>query len=176
MGTIRKKGLAVCMIALMAVLGMTVSAERQSETGNEENIETVSGGDVAGEQVAPDAPSDIVEEQVMPDAPGDIVEEQVMPYTVGDIASQVDGGITWTIDANGKLTVHGTGDLSGDHSNSNFAWRPYSSQITSAEIDVTGMTDASYLFAECRNMTSVTISGFSSGSVSNLIMALEKEP
>lgn len=134
MGAIRKKGLAVCMMVLLALLGTRVSAERQQETS--------SGGDAAG--------------------------EQVMPYAAGDIASGTDGNITWVIDASGKLTVNGTGDLSGNHADGNFAWKPYCEQITSAEINVTGMTDASFLFYGCENMTSVNMGGFSTSNVTDM--------
>lgn len=134
MGAIRKKGLAVCMMVLLALLGTRVSAERQQETS--------SGGDAAG--------------------------EQVMPYAAGDIASGTDGNITWVIDASGKLTVNGTGDLSGNHADGNFAWKPYREQITLAEINVTGMTDASFLFYGCENMTSVNMGGFSTSNVTDM--------
>lgn len=137
MGTIRKKGLAVCMIALLAILGMTVSAERPQEAGNAETIGSLSGGDAAG--------------------------EQIMPYAAGDIASGTDGSLNWVIDAAGKLTVTGSGDRTGP----NFAWSAYSSQITSAEINVTNMTNASYFFSGCENMTSVDLSGFTTGNLTD---------
>lgn len=137
MGTIRKKGLAVCMIALLAILGMTVSAERPQEAGNAETIGSLSGGDAAG--------------------------EQIMPYAAGDIASGTDGSLNWVIAAAGKLTVTGSGDRTGP----NFAWSAYSSQITSAEINVTNMTNASYFFSGCENMTSVDLSGFTTGNLTD---------
>lgn len=72
------------MIALLAILGMTVSAERSQETGNAETIGSLSGGDAAG--------------------------EQIMPYADGVIASDTDNNdnIDWKIDASGRLTVTGT--------------------------------------------------------------------
>ena len=144
MGTIRKNVLAVCMAVLLAILGMTVSAARQSEAGNEENMETLSGGDAAG--------------------------EQVMPYVAGDIASDTDSSdnIDWVIDVSGRLTVTGTGDLAGNHSSATFAWKPYSSQITSAVVNVTGMTDASYLFSGCENMVSLDVRGLDTSNVTDM--------
>lgn len=125
------------MIALLAILGMTVSAERPQEAGNAETIGSLSGGDAAG--------------------------EQIMPYAAGDIASGTDGSLNWVIDAAGKLTVTGSGDRTGP----NFAWSAYSSQITSAEINVTNMTNASYFFSGCENMTSVDLSGFTTGNLTD---------
>lgn len=74
------------------------------------------------------------------------------------------GQITWVIDANGKLTVEGTGDYAASG-----YWRaPWYSKadaIISAEIKVTGMTDASYMFSGCNNLCSVDVSGFDTGQV-----------
>ena len=144
MGTIRKKGLAVCMMALLAILGMTVSAERPQETGNAETIGSLSGGDAAG--------------------------EQIMPYADGVIASDTDNNdnIDWKIDASGRLTVTGTGNLAGDLSSGTYAWKSWSSQITSAVVNVSGMTNASYLFSGCSSMTSIDISGLDTSLVTNM--------
>lgn len=99
---------------------------------------------------------------------GDAVSEQMMPLAAGDIASGTDGNINWVIDAAGKLSVTGTGDLSQRLSDTSFAWGPYCGQITSAEVSVTGMTDASFLFYGCGNMVSVDLSGFSTGNVTDM--------
>lgn len=95
---------------------------------------------------------------------GDAVSEQAMPYAAGDIASGTDGALNWVIDSSGKLTVTGT----GDRTSSSSAWSPYSSEIKSAEINVTGMTDASYFFSGCENMTSVDLSGFATDNLTDI--------
>lgn len=95
---------------------------------------------------------------------GDAVSEQAMPYAAGDIASGTDGALSWVIDSSGKLTVTGT----GERTSSSSAWSPYSSEIKSAEINVTGMTDASYFFSGCENMTSVDLSGFVTDTLTDI--------
>jgi len=88
----------------------------------------------------------------------------------GNIASGVVdeeyGHITWVIDKDGKLTVEGTGDFA-EPSRSGWDRAPWrnSSFIKSAEINVTGMTDASGMFEQCINMTNVDLSGFDTSKV-----------
>lgn len=170
MRTIKRRGLAVCMAALLVTHGLTaVAAELpRTEAGDlVENVAAVSGSDVGTDGEMTGETEDTGEGN-----PADVVEsvsgDQIMLLAADDIASGTDGNITWVIDAGGKLTVNGTGDLSGDHAGGDFAWVPYCEQITSAELHVTGMTDASRLFSDCRNMTSIDLSGFDTGSVINM--------
>lgn len=144
MGMIRKKALAVCAMALLAILGMTVSAERPLGTESAEAIGSLSGGNAAGEQIT--------------------------PFADGVIASDTDSSdsIYWVIDSGGRLTVSGNGNLAGDPSSNTYAWKPWSSQITSAVISVTEMTNASFLFAGCSSMTSIDISGLDTSNVTNM--------
>lgn len=153
MRMISKRVLAICLAAILLAPGLSVLAEETTETGDVCGVEipqTVSGSDMNTE----------IEN----------VDDQIMPLADGDIASGTDGNITWVIDADGKLTVNGTGDLSGDigERGYNFAWHSYSSQIISAEIRVTGMTDASALFYNCSNMVSIDVSGFDTGNVTDM--------
>lgn len=162
MRTIRNRALAVCMAALLLIPGLAVSAEEtpEAETVNEVEIPTaVSGGDAAVEAVNAEDMAVVAETST---------EDQVMVYADDDIASGVDGNVTWVIDASGKLTVNETGDFSSFHGIENFAWKPYSSQIISAEINVSGMTDASYLFYGCSNMVSVNLENFDTSNVTNM--------
>ena len=155
----RKRGLAVCMAALMMMSGLSVKAEESVRAGTAQAVEgaaTVSGSDadtvISGET----------------DAAENLAEDQIMPVAVGDIASGVDGNITWVIDADGKLTVTGTGDLTRNSYGYPVAWYRYREQITSAEISVTGMTNASMLFADCANMVSIDVSGFVTQNVTDM--------
>lgn len=79
--------------------------------------------------------------------------------------------ITWSIDKNGKLIVEGTGDFNRV-SISEFSyyppWYDYILDITSAEINVTGMTDASYMFFCCSYLEEVDLTNFDTGSVTNM--------
>ena len=147
MRMISKKILAIGLAVILLAPGLSVLAEETTETGDVSGVEisqTVSGSDINTE----------IEN----------VDDQIVPLADGDIASGTDGNITWVIDANGKLTVSGSGDRVG----SVFAWEPYCDQITSAEINVTGMTNASRLFYGCENMTNVDLSGFDTSNVTNM--------
>ncbi|MCH5256439.1 MAG: BspA family leucine-rich repeat surface protein [Lachnospiraceae bacterium] len=103
--------------------------------------------------------------------------EDTMPIAEGDIAGGVIdeeyGNITWVIDGDGKLTVTGTGDFSsptsiGSSSSSRVPWYSYRNDIKSAEIKVTGMTDASYMFWECKMLNSIDLSSFDTSKVTNM--------
>lgn len=95
----------------------------------------------------------------------------------GQYKNEEDGSdITWVIDANGKLTVSGTGnfgpdvDISPDNI-SNWDWYPwliYAYQIKSAEIRVTGTTNATHLFWGCSNLNSVNLSAFDTSKVTDM--------
>lgn len=148
------------MAALVMLSGLTAAAEPlQAESEDAlENAVAVSGGNVDTGVEAP-GKMDGTGKENLSDIMGSLAEEQITAYAAEDIASGIDGDITWVIDASGKLTVTGTGDLAGTHYESDFAWRPYSSQIISAEINVTGMTNASRLFLGCSNLTSLDVSG-----------------
>lgn len=82
--------------------------------------------------------------------------------------------ITWTISADGKLTVEGKGDYLRDYYDEDFvdtarpSWLKYRNQILTAEIKVTGMTDASHMFEACNNLTSVDLSGLDISKVTNM--------
>ena len=83
----------------------------------------------------------------------------------GDIASGVDGNITWRIDADGKLTVNGTGDVSNKY---NWPWGSYKNSIVSAEINITGMTDTANMFLDCSSLSSLDLSSFDTTNVTSM--------
>jgi surface protein len=90
-----------------------------------------------------------------------------------DIASGGDENITWVIDANGKLTVKGTGDVEriklDDYSEEMVPeWYENRYDITSAVINVTGMTDASYFFYRCNYLESVDLNNFKTSTVTDM--------
>jgi len=80
------------------------------------------------------------------------------------------GHITWVIDADGKLTVEGTGDFAqpGDPFHLLQPWDSYDSIIKSAEIRVAGMTDASNMFFDYKSLTSLDLSGFDTSKVTDM--------
>ena len=85
----------------------------------------------------------------------------------GNIASGKDNNIDWVIDANGKLTISGSGDFPRDW-DEDVPWDGHKMDIKSAVCNVTGMTDASFLFLGCSNMTSVDLSGFDTSNVEDM--------
>lgn len=122
------------ILALLTALWLTVSipvnalaAERPSETA-------VEGTETLPEEVpAEESPS----EEAAP-------RSQTDSGTCGD-------NLTWTLDAEGTLTISGTGEMSSD------PWNPYRSDIKKVVIEsgVTSICDEA--FRNCTGMTSVTI-------------------
>ncbi len=76
--------------------------------------------------------------------------------------------ITWAIDENGKLTVEGTGNISGAGSDSRSPWHEYRNDILSAEINVTGMTHAVNMFYGCSHLKEVDLSGLETGKMTKM--------
>lgn len=84
-----------------------------------------------------------------------------------DIAGGSFRNIIWFIDQNKKLTVKGTGEFAPADEHSAPWWR-YTDDIEFAEVDVTGMTDASYMFSLCNKLKSVDFTHFDTGQVTNM--------
>ena len=85
-----------------------------------------------------------------------------------------EGKLVWNIDSQGKLTVKGTGDFakpaSGD-ADADFNRAPWYNdrkKIKSAQINVSGITDISYMFCDCENLTSIDLSGLDTSNVTNM--------
>ena len=89
-----------------------------------------------------------------------------------DIASGTSNDVTWVIDANGKLTVSGTGDFyeydAASNHDFNIPWGFCKESIKSAVINVTGMTHAEKLFWRCANLESVDLSGFDTSNITDM--------
>lgn len=82
------------------------------------------------------------------------------------------GQIRWVIDSAGKLTVCGTGDVCkpavDEYDERSIPWSSYRYEILEAEIDVTGMTDASRLFQDCDKMKKVDVSCLDTSQVTSM--------
>lgn len=96
------------------------------------------------------------------------VSEMSLNSAEDDIASGTYENITWRIDAEGTLTVDGTGEFSDFEGFNRAPWYKQSGWITSAVVRVTGMQNASYMFYDCRKLTNVDVSGFDTSSVTNM--------
>ena len=74
--------------------------------------------------------------------------------------------ITWTIDADGKLTVIGTGDFTDDdYYYSRAPWHWHAEDIKTAEIHVKDMKNADGMFNSCSNLTSIDLADFDTSQV-----------
>ena len=103
---------------------------------------------------------------------GTLTIEENEPIAQGTI-NETYGNITWIIDGDGVLAVEGQGDVAEPTTYKNnfpdrIPWYPYRDKITAAKIKVTGMKAASSLFYECKNMTSVDLSGFDTSQTTNM--------
>jgi len=166
-------------------VGETVTEE--TETGETEAEETETGETKAEETVTEETEATENEEQTPQEEGGiadlgnaeetqqetsepeeELTEEVIPDAAAGDIASGSYGDITWVIDADGKLTVTGTGDFSAAAGDSRAPWHSNCGSIILAEINVTGMTDASYMFSDCMNLESVDLKEFSTEHITDM--------
>ena len=77
-----------------------------------------------------------------------------------------DETIKWTIDSNGKLTVSGNGEGIGE--DESWPWLNYNSKIISAELKVTGLVNASYMFENCYNLKTVECSNWDTSTIEDM--------
>ncbi len=141
-------------------LDHTVSKEIEETNKETEDSEKADNTESIGiqENSVPKTAESEMSNEVLAVNPEDGLETQE-----GDIASGVDGDITWRIDADGKLTVNGTGDFS-----TGSLWLQYWEQIISAEVNITGMTNVSDLFGGLSNLQYIDLSNFDTGSVTDM--------
>ncbi len=162
----------------MEQLTYAASAEAQAgmeETGmaeGMENPEEDAENEDMGETV-PDHKEVLEEENPGDETPVSDGEEESDRAEItldadGNIASgsvDINGHIDWVIDANGRLTVEGTGEISDGTEVGSVSWKSYRDDILSAEISITGITNASYLLYNCVNLKSVDLSRFDTSNV-----------
>lgn len=90
--------------------------------------------------------------------------------------SGVDGDLTWSIDADGHLSVTGNGDYKGSYTNvagnNTYVpkWYEYRDEIKTAAFDISGMTNATNLLCMCKKLVSVDLSHFDSSNVTNMCL------
>ncbi|MCD7922602.1 MAG: BspA family leucine-rich repeat surface protein, partial [Clostridiales bacterium] len=76
--------------------------------------------------------------------------------------SGTDGDLDWSIDSDGLLLISGVGDYS------KHAWTKYSSYITSAIVEVSGITATNGMFFGCTRLTSIDVSGLDTSNVTDM--------
>ena len=80
--------------------------------------------------------------------------------------SGVDGDLTWSIDADGHLSVTGNGDYKGTYTNVAGAnqtvpnWYEYRDQIKTATLNISGIKNATFLLCWSKQLVSVDMSRF----------------
>ena len=78
----------------------------------------------------------------------------------------ISGDITWKIDSNGLLSLTGVGDYELTR-NGVPPWYPHAMYITSAEINITEITNTSWMFF-CCNLTSLDLSNLDTSQVTDM--------
>ena len=79
--------------------------------------------------------------------------------------------LTWTIDDTGKLTVKGTGNyptINDEDYGTMPAWFPWAETITSAEINVSGITTTSDMFRDCINLKIIDLTNLNTSKVTDM--------
>ena len=151
--------------------------KEDDKTGAEED-EPVEGDTVPGENTdAEDAENqrDASEGESVSENDADHVEENIpILLTVGEDAvasgeyKENGSNTAWVIDADGKLTVEGTGEFADGGGYKRAPWYEQRELITSVEIKLTGTRNASYMFYGCSNLASVDVSGFDTSQITNM--------
>lgn len=143
--------------------------EVDSEARKEDVEDTESEAEMSKEEEA-----DAGEEETALDAEEIRLESEgktARTYIASGTYKENGSDVSWAIDENGKLTVEGSGEFATSgrtRQNPKTPWYSYRESIVSAEIKVTDMTNASFMFYECRNLTSVDLEGFDTSKVTDM--------
>lgn len=133
--------------------------EIEAETP-EENSEEVDTGDES-----------VVEDDAEISSPASIMSVSVPMDVIAHGEYKENGSDTvWYIEKSGKLVVEGTGEFAARKKDwvRTVPWADHQDKIKSAQIKVTGMTDASYLLHGCSELTEADLSDFDTSAVTNM--------
>ena len=78
------------------------------------------------------------------------------------------GDITWKVDSNGVLWLTGNGDYVFLGNYKKLPWHDYSENITSAVMNIKGITNTDHIFAGCSNLKSLDLSSFDTSNVTDM--------
>ena len=191
--TVNKKGVVTCKSPGTAVIKgtsgkksvrvvVTVQAQTNANTG------TPATPSAPGQPTAPSTPSKPTEPTTPetptnPENPTTKPEDPTEPAEPGEVGadddilvSETSNSIKWTIRQNGLLTVEGTGDYepeiidNDDYSRpiQTAPWCDYYGIITSAKVNVQGITSMEGMFFQCYNLKNVDFSGSDTSQVTNI--------
>lgn len=91
-----------------------------------------------------------------------------MPVNAATIVHNGDvGGLTWSIDSDGKLSVYGKGDYFSEETWTP-SWCEYNDEIIRAEVGIDGITSTANMFSGCSNMISVDLSKLDTSYVTDM--------
>ena len=91
-----------------------------------------------------------------------------------ELHSGTSGDITWKIYDNGLLELTGIGDYELSYSGMLPPWLQYSSNISTAVVNISGITNTENMFYYCRNLTSLDLSKFDTSQVTNMLSMFEE--
>lgn len=149
--------------------------ESQEEDKSEENAEEIDATEETGnaeetrntkESAATEETDNIDENDTVTDAEETGISE--LSVSDDDIASGKYKNVSWVIDKDGKLTVTGKGEYTDSHSIESAPWYSKRTSIKSAEINVTDLTYAAYMFNDCSNLVTINLNGFNTANVTDM--------
>lgn len=140
------------------------------ENPDEQNEEDVKGDGT--DQNGEDMPTVSENTESVEEEAGTTGEDFALTTSADDIASGIVdesyGHIEWVIDRDGKLTVRGWGDYAEKAGASRAPWFLDRGSVKTAEINVSGMMNASYMFYNCAYMTNIDMSNFDTSNIMNM--------
>ena len=140
------------------------------ENPDEQNEEDVKGDGT--DQNGEDMPTVSENTENVEEEAGTTGEDFALTTSADDIASGIVdesyGHIEWVIDRDGKLTVRGWGDYAEKAGASRAPWFLDRGSVKTAEINVSGMMNASYMFYNCAYMTNIDMSNFDTSNIMNM--------
>ena len=154
----------------MGIVESTEAAETGTAVEGTESMESTEETGTAETELESEEQEETTgTEEIIEESEEETETEQTLKVSESDIAGGSYENVTWVIDANGKLTVEGTGEFA----QSNETWRmtpwyEYCTQIKSAEINLKDITDVSYMFSGCSSLTSLDVSSFDTSNVMNM--------
>ncbi|MBD5522291.1 MAG: BspA family leucine-rich repeat surface protein [Lachnospiraceae bacterium] len=152
------------------------------ETNTASELDAAEETDSASDSDAAEGKEDEIEgtQQPSDDSTEETPESNIEEAGVDDVEIMASGDdtilyegttndISWKINSRGKLTIEGIGDYKLD-STGIPAWCNYNyrKKITSAEVNVMGITSTQSMFAYCSSMTSVDLSNLETSNVTDM--------
>lgn len=161
-----------------------ITLEESSEIPSsefEEDESEISVEDTS-EETTEETQDEDLEEESEPELVEEIsVEEELKNkfWDSDDIGHGMYERMVWAIDKNGNLEIAGSGEIAPLPPNrvfiyedgtqfANMPWQNLEKYIKTATVDISGVTDLSYMFYGCENLTTVNLKKLDTSSVKNM--------